>query len=77
MARYVTREFGIETTHLIDTEKVDAAVKFGAPYRRVDGRGVCGKDLVDGVVMPDGYKVKCRVCRKIDEMQANGNLPRG
>jgi hypothetical protein len=52
MARYVAREFGIETTHLIDTVKVDAAVKFGAPYRRVDGRAVCDKDLVDGVVLP-------------------------
>jgi hypothetical protein len=76
VSRYVTREFGFEVTHLIDTDRTDAAVKFGAPYRRVDGEAVCGKTLTDGVVMPDGYKVKCRVCRKINEMQENGDLPR-
>lgn len=65
MSRYIAREFGIETSHLIDTDAVTAGYAFGVTYRRVDGPAVCGKTLRDGVVLPEGRRVKCRVCRAL------------
>jgi hypothetical protein len=67
--REIVRSFKSERTHLADVESTQAAVAFGATYRRppVGTKAICGVRIVDGVVMQAGATVKCPTCRVLAE----------
>lgn len=76
MTKQVVRELYEQQTHLANVTQTHAAVQFGATYRMPDPastRTFCDKPVKDGVVMREGTKVRCRVCRWIDAHYYGGD----
>lgn len=64
----IVRNLTANATHLMNVVDTHRGVSHGVGYDRPDrGSALCGRLIDDGVVMREGTKVRCRVCRFLDE----------
>ena len=73
--REVVRNLKSDHTHIADVTYTRTAFVFGKQYRQPDPsttRALCGVRIIDGVVMREGTKVRCRACRFVDGKQGVG-----